>query len=82
MRAFKAAGVAYIKPNEMGLHFFGTHAVNDLGADIYPVQDCLGHTDPKINSALRETAPHADRPHPRPKGDDCFRGASNEKAAT
>ncbi len=39
--------IAHIKPNEMGRHFFGTHAVNDLEADIYPVKEWLGHTDPK-----------------------------------
>ncbi len=47
VKAYRDAGVMHIKPNEMGRHFFGTHAVNDLGADIYPVQAWLGHTDPK-----------------------------------
>ena len=36
VKAYAAAGIAHIKPNEMGRHFFGTHAVNDLEADIYP----------------------------------------------
>ena len=36
-----------IRPNEMGRHLFGTHAVNDLGPDIYPVQSLLGHADPE-----------------------------------
>jgi site-specific recombinase XerD len=47
MRAYKAAGVEHIKPNEFGRHFFGTHAVNDLEADVYPVQSWLGHSDTK-----------------------------------
>ena len=46
-KAYKAAKVAWIKPNEFGRHFFATHAVNDLQADIFPVQAWLGHTDPK-----------------------------------
>ena len=37
----------WIKPNEFGRHFFATHAVSDLHADIFPVQAWLGHTDPK-----------------------------------
>ena len=47
LKAYKAAGIARIKPNEIGRRFFGTHAVNDLEADIYPVKEWLGHTDPK-----------------------------------
>ena len=47
VKAYKAAGIARIKPNEIGRRFFGTHAVNDLEADIYPVKEWLGHTDPK-----------------------------------
>jgi integrase len=47
VKAYAAAGIAHIKPNEAGRHFFGTHAVNDLEADIYPVKEWLGHTDPK-----------------------------------
>ena len=51
VKAYKAAGIAHnIKPNEMGRHFFGTHAVNDLEADIYPLQSWLGHTNPKRRS--------------------------------
>jgi integrase len=57
VKAFKAAGVAHIKPNEMGRHFFGTHAVSDLGADIYPVQDWLGHTDPKTTQRYAKMRP-------------------------
>ena len=57
VKAFKAAGIAHIKPNEMGRHFFGTHAVNDLGADIYPVQAWLGHTDPKTTERYARMRP-------------------------
>ncbi len=57
VKAYKAAGIAHIKPNEMGRHFFGTHAVNDLGADIYPVQAWLGHTDPKTTERYAQMRP-------------------------
>ncbi len=43
-RAYKVAGVEHIRPNELGRHFFGTHAVSDLGVDIYPVQEWMGHS--------------------------------------
>jgi integrase len=46
-KALRHAGVSHIKPNEMGRHFFGTQAVSDEGADIYAVQEWLGHSDPK-----------------------------------
>jgi integrase len=57
VKAFTAAGISHIKPNEMGRHFFGTHAVNDLGADIYPVQSWLGHTDPKTTERYAQMRP-------------------------
>jgi len=47
VKAYRDAGVMHIMPNETGRHFFGTHAVNDLGADIYPVQAWLGIPIPK-----------------------------------
>jgi integrase len=56
-RAYKAAGVAWIKPNEFGRHFFATHAVSDLEADIYPVQAWLGHTDPKTTQRYAKMRP-------------------------
>ena len=43
-KAYRDAGVAHIKPNEMGRHFFGTQLVNE-GADIYGVKEWLGHSD-------------------------------------
>ena len=57
VKAYKAAGIAHIKPNEMGRHFFGTHAINDLEADIYPVQSWLGHTDPKTTERYAQMRP-------------------------
>jgi integrase len=57
VKAYRAAGVTHIKPNEMGHHFFGTHAVNDLEADIYPVQSWLGHTDPKTTERYAQMRP-------------------------
>lgn len=45
-KAFEEAGVDPIRPSEMGRHFFATEAVND-GANIYAVQEWLGHADPK-----------------------------------
>jgi integrase len=57
VKAYREAGIAHIKPNEMGRHFFGTHAVNDLGADIYPVQAWLGHTDPKTTERYAQMRP-------------------------
>ena len=56
-RAYKAAQVAWIKPNEFGRHFFATHAVNDLQADIFPVQAWLGHTDPKTTQRYAKLRP-------------------------
>jgi site-specific recombinase XerC len=46
-RAYKTAGVEHIKPNELGRHFFVTHAVSDLEGDLYAVKEWLGHSDPK-----------------------------------
>jgi integrase len=57
VKAYGDAGVMHIKPNEMGRHFFGTHAVNDLEADIYPVQSWLGHTDPKTTERYAQMRP-------------------------
>jgi integrase len=57
VKAYRDAGVMHIKPNEMGRHFFGTHAVNDPGADIYPVQAWLGHTDPKTTERYAQMRP-------------------------
>ncbi len=57
VKAYKAAGVAHIKPNEFGRHFFGTHAVNDLEADIYPVQSWLGQSDPKTTMRYAKMRP-------------------------
>ncbi len=59
VKAYRDAGVMHIKPNEMGRHFFGTHAVNDLGADIYPVQAWLGHADPKTTMRYAKMRPVA-----------------------
>jgi integrase len=56
-RAYKAAKVAWIKPNEFGRHFFATHAVSDLQADIFPVQAWLGHTDPKTTQRYAKMRP-------------------------
>jgi len=41
----------------MGRHFFGTHAVNDLEADIYPVKEWLGPTDPKTTERYAQMRP-------------------------
>lgn len=57
VKAYKAAGISHIKPNEMGRHFFGTYAVHDLEADIYPVQSWLGHTDPKTTERYAKMRP-------------------------
>jgi integrase len=57
VKAYRAAGVTHNKPNEMGHHVFGTHAVNDLEADIYPVQSWLGHTDPKTTERYAQMRP-------------------------
>ena len=56
-RADKVAKVAWIKPNEFGRHFFATHAVSDLQADIFPVQAWLGHTDPKTTQRYAKMRP-------------------------
>ncbi len=70
VKAYKAAGVAHIKPNEFGRHFFGTHAVNDLEADIYPVQSWLGQSDPKttMRYAKMRPVPIARILNPKAKG--------------
>ena len=56
-RAYKAAKVAWIKPNEFGRHFFATHAVSDLHADIFPVQAWLEHTDPRTTQRYAKMRP-------------------------
>ena len=43
-RAYAAAGIEHIKPNELGRHFFGTELLNE-GADIYRLKEWLGHAD-------------------------------------
>ena len=43
-RAYRDAGVARIRPNEMGRHFFATDLVN-AGANVYAVKTWLGHRD-------------------------------------
>ena len=68
----------HIKPNEMGRHFFGTHAVNDLEADIYPVQSWLGHTAPKTTERYAQMRPISIARILDPKA----KGVSNEKTAT
>jgi len=77
VKAYGDAGVMHIKPNEMGRHFFGTHAVNDLEADIYPVQSWLGHTDPKTTERYAQMRPIPIARILDPKTKD----ASNEKTA-
>jgi integrase len=56
-RAYRAAGVAWIKPDEFGRRFFATRAVNELQADIFPVQAWLGHTDPKTTQRYARMRP-------------------------
>jgi hypothetical protein len=77
-RAYKAAKVAWIKPNEFGRHFFATHAVNDLEADIYPVKEWLGHTGPKTTERYAHMRPIPIARIFNPKA----KGASSEKTAT
>jgi integrase len=77
VKAYGDAGVMHIKPNEMGRHFFGTHAVNDLEADIYPVQSWLGHTDPKTTERYARMRPIPIARILDPKA----KGASSEKTA-
>ena len=55
-RALKCAGVAHIKPNEMGRHFCATMAVLG-GANIYDVKKALGHSEIKTTERYAKLGP-------------------------
>ncbi|MCP4004738.1 MAG: site-specific integrase [bacterium] len=55
-KAFQAAGVEPIRPNEMGRQFFATEQVN-AGESIYAVKALLGHSDIKNTERYAKLRP-------------------------